>query len=147
MSPRLGRLKGPDGLMIFDGACNLCSTSVQLVTRMDRSGRIRFCAVQSSYGRSLCEQHGIDPDDPTTFLFFDCGQPLQGSDAIVALLARMPPPWRWLRGLSSIPKPWRDASYSWIARNRYRLFGRRATCMIATPRLKERFVDIAPRSE
>ena len=137
----------PDGLMVFDGVCNLCSTSVQLVTRMDRQSVIRFSAVQSPYGRALCEQHGVDPDDPSTFLFFDRGQPRQASDAIVALLSRMPTPWRWLRLLVAIPRPWRDAVYRWTARNRYLLFGRRATCMVPTPQLKTRFIDTAPQPE
>ena len=147
MPPLLISPGEPDGLMVFDGVCNLCSTSVQAVIRMDSQGLIRFSAVQSPYGRTLCELHGVNPDDPSTFLFFDRGQPRQASDAIVALLARMPRPWRWLRFLALIPRPVRDSAYRWTTHNRYRLFGRRATCMVPTPQLKARFIDVAPRPQ
>ena len=145
MSRLIARPDAPDGLMVFDGACNLCSGAVQLVIRMDRQGLVRFSAVQSQYGRALCEQHGVNPDDPSTFLFFDRGRPCQASDAMAALLARMPRPWRWLRFLAVVPRPWRDAAYRFAARNRYRLFGRRASCMVPTPQLRARFIDVAPQ--
>jgi predicted DCC family thiol-disulfide oxidoreductase YuxK len=134
----------PDGLMVFDGVCNFCAGSVRLVLRMDRRQVIRFTAVQSAYGRALCLRHGIDPDDPSTFLFFDRGVPLPASDGMVALLARMPSPWRWLRVLAAVPRAVRDAVYRWIARNRYRLFGRRESCIVPTPALRARFIDDPP---
>ena len=134
----------PDALMVFDGACNLCSASVQAVLRMDREGVVSFASVQSLYGRALCEACGLDPGDPSTFLFFHRGQPLQASDAMLALLARMPQPWRRLALLRAIPRPVRDAAYLWLARNRYRLFGRRSTCLVPTPELKARFPNAPP---
>jgi predicted DCC family thiol-disulfide oxidoreductase YuxK len=130
--------------MVFDGVCNFCSTAVRLVAFMDGRGVIRFAATQSSYGRGLCERAEVDPGDPTTFLFFDHGMPLQASDAIVALLARLMPPWRWLRVLVVVPRPLRDAVYRLLARNRYRLFGKRTTCMIPSAELQSRFVEDPP---
>lgn len=134
----------PDGLMLFDGVCRFCSTSVRLVWRLDRRGVVRFTPVQSAYGRLLAERHGIDPDDPTTFVFFDQGRARLRSDGALAILARLEAPWRWLAVLRVIPKGLRDGAYDWIAANRYRLFGRYEACMVPTPGLTTRFVTEPP---
>ena len=133
--------KPEDGVMVFDGGCNLCSRSVRTVAAMDREGLIRFAATQSPTGRALCLRHGIDPDDPTTFLFMDHGRALRSSEAMLAIAARLPRPWRWLGVARIVPRPVRDAAYGWLARNRYRLFGRRNACTLPAPGLAARFVD------
>lgn len=135
---------GPDGVMVFDGLCNFCSAQVQFILRADKAGKIRFTAIQSPYGRHLAARFGIDANDPTTFLFFDRGQPLEASEAAIAILKRLPPPWRWLRVVSILPRRWRDALYGFIARNRYRLLGRRAECMVPSPQQRARFIDDVP---
>jgi len=133
-----------NALMVFDGVCNFCSGYVQLVIKMDRACAIRFTAVQSPYGRLLCQRQGVDPDDTSTFLFFDRGRAFEASDAMVAMFGRLPTPWRWLRYLKFIPKPVRDGVYRWIARNRYSLFGKRRTCMIPSAAVRARFIDTDP---
>lgn len=136
----------PDGLMVFDGLCNFCSTQVRLVLHLDSAGAIRFTSIQSPFGRRIAERLGIDPDDPSTFLFFDRGQPLEASDAVVAIMRRLPRPWRWLSVVNVLPRRLRDAAYRLVARNRYRLLGRRETCIIPPLRLRERFIDVVPPS-
>jgi predicted DCC family thiol-disulfide oxidoreductase YuxK len=131
----------PDGLMLFDGLCNFCSTSVKLALALDRRGVIRFCPIQSPYGRALATRHGLDPDDPSTFVFFDAGVPKLRSTGALALAARLPAPWRQLGAVAGlIPRGWRDGLYDWIAANRYRLFGRRTACRLPTPAERARFV-------
>lgn len=134
----------PDALMVFDGVCRFCSTTVRLVNAMDRTGVIRFAPVQSPYGAILCRANGVDPDDPSTFLFFDRGRPLGSTDGMLAMAARLPRPWRWLRVFALVPRPLREAVYRWTARNRYRLLGRRRTCLMPDARLKARFVEVPP---
>jgi predicted DCC family thiol-disulfide oxidoreductase YuxK len=138
---------GPDGLMVFDGFCNFCSAQVQLLLRLDREGVIRFTAIQSPYGRHLAERFGLDPDDPSTFLFFENGRPLQASDAAIAVARRLGRPWRWLRGASALPRPMRDGIYRFVARNRYRIAGRRQSCMAPSPQMRARFIDEVPPGE
>jgi len=133
-------LAAPDGLMLFDGLCNFCSASVNLALALDRRGMIRFCPIQSAYGRALAQRHGLDPDDPATFVFFDHGAPVLRSTGVLALAARLPAPWRWARVLAGVPRAWRDGVYDWIAANRYRLFGRRQVCRLPTPAERARFV-------
>jgi predicted DCC family thiol-disulfide oxidoreductase YuxK len=96
------------------------------------------------YGRHLAARFGIDPDDPSTFLFFDHGRPREASDAVIAMLGRLPRPWRWLRALRILPRFMRDALYRLVARNRYRLLGKRDSCMIPAPHVRARFIDEIP---
>jgi len=127
-------------LWLFDGVCNLCSGSVRAVLALDAKGVIRFTPIQSAYGRQLALAHGIDPDQPTSFLFLDGGRALAKSAAILALLRRLGAPWSWLAVVGVLPEPWRDAGYDWLAANRYRLLGRRATCLLPTPAQRARFI-------
>ena len=142
----LGRPEGHfDGVMVFDGVCHLCSGFVRLVLKFDRSREIRFAPIQSPFGRRLAESHGVDPDDPLTFLFFDHGRALEASDGMIAMLRRFPAPVRYLAVIAWMPRPLRDLVYRFIARNRYRLFGRRQTCFIPDTRDATRFLlDIPP---
>jgi len=136
----------PEPLWLFDGVCNLCSGSVQAVLAIDRKGLVRFTPIQSAYGRKLALDHGIDPDQPTSFLFLDGGQALEKSTAILALLRRLGAPWSWLAVVGVLPLAWRDRAYDGLAANRYRLMGKRKTCMLPTPAQKARFILEPPLS-
>ena len=130
-----------DPVIVFDGVCRLCSAWVGFVLRHEREPVMRFCAMQSPAGRKLLAQHGLDPDDPVSFLLVDGAGAWRDSDAILRVLDTFGWPWRALRALAVVPRAWRDAAYRWLARNRYRVFGRRDTCMVPTPELKARFLD------
>jgi len=132
--------------MLFDGVCNLCSGSVRIVLAIDRKDVIRFTPIQSPYGRQLALEHGIDPDQPTSFLFLDSGRVLEKSTAIMALLRRLGAPWSWLAVIDVLPRPWLDGAYDWLAANRYRLMGKRSTCMVPTPAQRARFILEPPLS-
>lgn len=120
----------PDRLMVYDGVCRFCSTAVSFVLWADREESVRFTPTQSAYGQALCAEAGVDAADPSTFLFFEGGRALKASDGVLALFARLSVPWRWLTALAVVPRPWRDAAYAWLARNRYRIFGRRRACKL-----------------
>jgi predicted DCC family thiol-disulfide oxidoreductase YuxK len=136
-----------DGLMLFDGVCALCNGTVRTVLRLDREGAIHFTPIQSPYGRVLAARHGLDPDTPESFLFLDHGQALTKTAAIGALLRRLDAPWRWLAVIDRLPRGPTDAAYDWIARNRYRLIGRKDRCMVPTAEQRARFVlDLEDRA-
>lgn len=134
----------PDGLMLFDGVCGLCDGTVRTVLAWDRRGAIRFTPIQSSYGRDLALAHGLDPETPESFLFFDHGRPLRKTAAVVALLRRLPGPWRWLAVIGRLPRGPADAAYDWVAAKRYRLFGRKDRCMVPSAAQRARFVLDGP---
>ncbi|MBW8813337.1 MAG: DUF393 domain-containing protein [Caulobacterales bacterium] len=134
MSPEL------DGLWLFDGVCNFCSGSVRIALRLDRRGVLRFTPLQSPFGQAIARRYGLDLQNPASFLYFDRGRALESSDAVLALARRLGPPWSALAMLRIVPKRWRDGAYGLLARNRYRLLGKRDACMVPTPAQRARFV-------
>lgn len=138
--PGLSALEPLDGLWLFDGVCNFCSGSVQIALRLDRKGQLRFTPLQSPFGRAIAARYGLDLENPDSFLFFDHGRPLDASDAVLALARRLGPPWSLAGVLGVIPKRWRDAAYLLLARNRYRLMGKKDACMVPTLEQRARFI-------
>jgi predicted DCC family thiol-disulfide oxidoreductase YuxK len=133
----------PQDLILFDGDCVLCSGWVNFVIRRDSSARFRFTAIQSAYGAQLAERFGIDRDYPETNVAVMSGHAYFKSDSTLAVLIDLPG-WRWARFGFFVPKRVRDVFYDCIARNRYRLFGRRDTCLVPTPDVRSRFLDGDP---
>ncbi|QJE74333.1 thiol-disulfide oxidoreductase DCC family protein [Aerophototrophica crusticola] len=130
----------PDGpLYLFDGACVLCSGTVRFLLRHEADQRMRFCAVQSPAGQALLASLGMDAM-PDTFLFIDDGTVYQRSAAAFRLARHLKAPWRWLRVLSLLPRGLTDRAYDWVARHRYRIFGRHEVCLVPEPGQRGRFL-------
>jgi predicted DCC family thiol-disulfide oxidoreductase YuxK len=130
-----------DSVIVFDGVCMLCSRWVDFVLRRDLYGRYKFAAMQTASGRALLIEHGIDPDDPLSFLLLEDKKGYTDTDAIVRILRSFGPGWKFIAVLVSIvPRFVRDPLYRWIARNRYRMFGRRAACRVPTADIADRFL-------
>jgi predicted DCC family thiol-disulfide oxidoreductase YuxK len=128
-------------VIVFDGVCVLCSRWVDFVLRRDLYGRYKFAAMQTASGRALLIEHGIDPDDPLSFLLLEDKKGYTDTDAIVRILRSFGPGWKFIAVLVSIvPRFVRDPLYRWIARNRYRMFGRRAACRVPTADIADRFL-------
>lgn len=127
--------------IVFDGTCVICNGWVDFLLRHDVHGRYCFAAMQGKAGRALLAAHGLDPDDPTSFLLLDDAGAHRDTDAIMRVLAGLGGAWRGARALRVIPRNWRDAGYRTLARNRYRWFGRRDTCRVPTPQEAARFLD------
>lgn len=130
-----------DKIIVFDGVCVLCSGWINFVLKRDRRRQFFFAAMQSEAGRTLLVQHGLDADDPASFLLLDRGVAYADSAAIIRLLRHFSLPWRMLAGaLTLVPRSWRDAGYRTVARNRYRWFGRFDACGIPAPENAHRFL-------
>ncbi|MCQ0986897.1 thiol-disulfide oxidoreductase DCC family protein [Jiella marina] len=128
-----------DGIILYDGICILCSSGMRFVARRDAAGLFRFAPIQSAYGGRMAEALGIDPASPETFAVIIDGNTYFQSDATIAVLARLPR-WRWAAALGWVPRPLRDRVYQWVARNRYRLFGKKQSCDLPPPNLAERIL-------
>jgi predicted DCC family thiol-disulfide oxidoreductase YuxK len=124
---------------LFDGVCVLCSSGVQYTLRHERDHEIRFVAFQSREGRALAERHGIDPDQPESFLFIENAIAMRKSDAVLGVVAHLGWPARLLLAGRALPRPLRDWLYDRLARNRYRLFGRKESCGRPDPAQRHRF--------
>jgi predicted DCC family thiol-disulfide oxidoreductase YuxK len=130
----------PNDLILFDGVCVLCSGWVDFVIRRDPAARFRFTAIQTPYGRRLAERFGIDTNDAETNVAVMSGHAYFKSDSALAVLIDLPG-WRWTRVAYLLPKRVRDFFYDRVARNRYRLFGRRDACLVPTPDIARRFLS------
>jgi predicted DCC family thiol-disulfide oxidoreductase YuxK len=131
----------PDAIVLFDGVCNLCSRSVTFIIEHERESTLRFASVQSRAGAQLMRRHGLDPANITTFALILDNVAYTRSDAALRIARRLRGPWRLLTALRIVPRPVRDFAYDLVARNRYRWFGRRESCMVPTPQFKARFLD------
>ena len=127
-------------IVVFDGVCVLCNGWVGFLLRHDRARQFRFAAMQDAAGRRLLAAHGLDPDDPMSFLLLDAAGAHTDSDAIIAVLMRLGGPWRAARALRLLPRRLRDCMYRALARNRYRWFGRRDACSLPPEGERDRFL-------
>ena len=115
-------------IILFDAECILCSANAQFVLQHDKTARFQLASIQGTAGAALCREHGLDPTDPTSILVVDGTKVRRDSDAVLAIYDGLGWPWRAIMLLRIVPAVLRDPVYRWIARNRYRLFGKRATC-------------------
>ncbi|MGI4884615.1 MAG: thiol-disulfide oxidoreductase DCC family protein [Janthinobacterium lividum] len=132
----------PPATILFDGVCNLCHGLVQFVIRHDAAGRFRFAALQSDAGRALLAAHGAPPVAPVpeSVLLVANGRVYARSAAVLRIAQGLGWPWRLAAAGWAVPGPWRDALYRFVARRRYRWFGRQASCLLPTPALQARFL-------
>lgn len=129
-------------IIVFDGTCVLCSRWIRFLLRFDRQTRFRFAAMQTSTGRALLAAHGLDPDDPASFLLVEHGRAVTDTDAIARVLVSLGLPWRIAAfAVRALPRRLRDATYRVVARNRYRWFGRHASCVVPPLEQRVRFFD------
>ena len=131
-------LTGP--LVLFDGVCNLCSGSLQFLLPRDRTGRLYFAPIQSTIGQQVLERHKLPLEDWDSFVFLDEGRVYLKAEAVLRIARFLPWPWRMLSAFRLLPKPVADWCYDRVARNRYRLFGRRQQCMVPDAKSSARFV-------
>ncbi len=129
-----------DAIIVFDGVCHLCSAWVRFLLRFDRRAIYRFASMQSASGRRLLAEHGIDPDDPSTFLLLRDGVAQTDSSAVISVLTGLGWPWKIFGALRIVPRALRDPVYRWIARNRYRLLGKRSSCYLPSDAERARFL-------
>jgi predicted DCC family thiol-disulfide oxidoreductase YuxK len=127
-------------ILLFDGHCNLCNAWVQFIVKRDSAGTIRFASLQSGAGRRLLEEHKIDENYIESLVFFEEERFSVSSTAALRTLSYLDSWQKHLIFLTIIPRSLRDLVYRFIARNRYKWFGRREQCMIPTTELSKRFL-------
>ena len=127
-------------VLLFDGVCNLCNASVQWVLKRDRKGIFKFAALQSDTGQALLRKYGLDQQHFDTVVLIDGPRIFTRSDAPLEIVRRLGGAWSLLAVFGMVPRVVRNAVYDWVARNRYRWFGKKEACMLPRPEWKERFI-------
>ena len=128
-------------VILFDGVCNLCNGSVQFVIRHDRKKLFRFASLQSESGQQLLQQHQLPQTDFNSFVLIENGKVFTRSTAALKVAQKLSGPVKLLYGFIIVPKFIRDAVYNFISKNRYKWFGKKDSCMIPTPELRNRFLN------
>jgi len=135
-------------IILYDGVCGLCNRLVQFLLKHDKSGRLRFASLQSDFAAKVLQRHGIDPKDlDTLHVVENYEQPdervLQRSDAILRAGRELGGFWSASAAAAKvIPRSLRDVIYRFVARNRYRVFGKYESCMLPDPNQRSRFLDV-----
>ncbi|MGE7776047.1 thiol-disulfide oxidoreductase DCC family protein [Chitinophaga sp. NPDC101104] len=127
-------------VILFDGVCRFCNGSVNFVIRHDRADRFRFAPLQSDAGQSLLQAHGIDARETDSFVLIRDGKSWVKSSAALRVARGLGFPWNLLWAFIIVPRFLRDAVYDWIARNRYRWFGKMDVCMVPDVRVRGKFL-------
>jgi predicted DCC family thiol-disulfide oxidoreductase YuxK len=128
-------------VILFDGICNLCQGSVQFVLKHDKRRQFLFASLQSEIANALLATYLHDFPRPDSFVLIENGKMFLRSTAALRVCRKLNPPFPLLYSLIVIPAFIRDAVYDWVAKNRYRWFGKMKTCWIPTPELSARFLD------
>lgn len=127
-------------IIVFDSLCRLCSANAQFILKRDRRRRFRLASLQSEAGVALYRRFDLDPAAPASFILVHGNRALRDSDAVLTLYEGLGWPWRAAALGRLVPRALRDPLYRWVARYRYRLFGRRDTCWRPGPELQDRFL-------
>lgn len=140
-------MSDPETVMLYDGLCGLCNSTVQFVLKYDRRGTLRFAPLQSSYAQAIIARHprlqGVD-----SVVYYEKNSKGDESvsirsDAALRLVSYLGGWWRLLLIARIIPSTLRDRLYNLVAHYRYRVFGKHESCMIPSPEVRDRFVDLA----
>ena len=125
-------------VIFFDGECNFCNATVNLIIRNDRDKLFRFASLQSEKAKAILHTHY--QNIPDSFILLDKGRFFKSSTAALKLFNKLPWYWKWTQLFWVLPRSIRDALYDLFAKFRYRLFGKRPSCMLPTPDIKDRFL-------
>jgi predicted DCC family thiol-disulfide oxidoreductase YuxK len=129
-------------VVLFDGVCNLCSGSVRFIVERDRDAYFQFASLQSDVGRRLLAEQGlpVPEGDPASIILIENGHLYDRSTAILRIARKLHGIWKAGWAFVIVPRPIRDLVYGFIAKRRYRWFGKKDACMVPTPELRARFL-------
>ncbi len=127
-------------ILLFDGVCNLCVSVVNFTIKRDSEEKFKFAALQSESGQALLKKYHLPTNDFDSFVFINGDKYFLKSSAALHVLKELGGVWKLFYLFIIIPAPLRDFIYHIVARTRYRIFGKRDSCMIPTPEVKRRFL-------
>jgi predicted DCC family thiol-disulfide oxidoreductase YuxK len=134
-----GEPGGPP-VVLYDGVCGLCNGMVGFTVKHDRAARYRFAALQSDFGRERLRGLGLPEDALDSVVLVKDGRGYVKSRAVLEIARGLGMPWRLAAAGTALPAALADAAYAWVARNRYRWFGRHDACPIPSPEVRSRFI-------
>lgn len=129
-------------IILFDGVCNLCNSSVQKVIKNDSKNVFKFASLQSGFGQRFLNENQLNSEEFDSIILIDGDQFYTSSDAALRIGKELKGIYKISSFLLWIPKFIRDGVYRIISKNRYRWFGKQNTCWIPTKELQDKFIEI-----
>ena len=127
-------------IILFDGDCNFCDTSVQFIIKRDPAAHFNFTSLQSEVGQELVKQHTI-PSDVDSLVLIENGKAFTKSSAALHIAKKLDGLWHLFFLFILVPRPIRDSVYDFVARNRYKWFGKKEdACALPSPEIRKRFL-------
>ena len=130
----------PSPVVLFDGVCNLCNSSVQFLIRNDKKKQLRFASLQSDFGQEVLRKFNLPQTDFNSFVLLEGEKVYLRSSAALRIAYYLGGFWKIFQIFWIIPPFIRNAIYNFIAQNRYKWFGKKTECMMPSPELRERFL-------
>ena len=129
-------------MILFDGVCNLCDNAVQYVIKHDKKDVFRFVALQSDLGKKILNYLNVDTSKMDSIILYEPGIAyFYKSDAALEIVKDLNVFLKWSIIFKIIPSSLRNPIYDYVARNRYKWYGKKDACMIPTPELKAKFLE------
>lgn len=128
-------------IILFDGVCNLCDATVQFIIKRDVKDVFRFVAIQSDLGQEIVRHIGVDTSKTDSIILYEPGQAYYYKAAAAFKIAKaMGGIFSLIHAFSMVPEWLSNSVYDWVARNRYKWYGKKNECMIPTPEMKAKFL-------
>jgi len=129
-------------IILFDGVCNLCNSSIQFVIKRDKDDVFRYAALQSEIGQELISERGLDTSTTDSIILIEPTVAYYTkSDAALQIGSHLKGCRTISKVLNLIPRVLRNIVYDFVARYRYRWYGKKDECMVPTPELKAKFLS------
>ncbi len=129
-----------EAIILFDGVCNLCNSSVQFILKHDNKNQFLFGSLQSDAAQKLLLQFNRENDKMMSLVLLEDDEFYDKSTAALRIGKKLRAPWNFLYFFIIIPKAIRDSVYNFIANNRYKWFGKRDSCITYNGEYKNRFI-------
>lgn len=129
-------------IILFDGVCNFCNNTVNSIIKQDKNDLFRFVALQSTKGMEICKYLGIDRSKTDSIVLFMPGEAYYiKSEAALKIASKLGGLYLFLNLFSLLPRNITDIVYDYIAKNRYKWFGKKDQCMMPDAQVREKFLD------
>lgn len=128
-------------IILFDGVCNFCNSAVNFVIERDQKSALRFAPLQSVFAKGILTNHHLSAEDFSTFLFIENDKVYTKSTAALKVCKYLKGFWPLLYGFIIVPNFIRNGVYDFVAKNRYKWFGKKEVCMVPTAEVRSRFLS------
>jgi predicted DCC family thiol-disulfide oxidoreductase YuxK len=134
------KLPRNNGIVLFDGYCNLCSGSVQFIIKRDLKKYFKFASLQSEVGKELHQKFDLPENYTESVVLIEDEKIFLKSDALIKITQKLKGLWPLLAIFKILPKFLRNLIYDFIANNRFRWFGKKKQCFMPSKPIRERFL-------